>query len=619
MSAHAATLEPLIEELAMFVADPRCKLLHVRVGIELRRAAVDLVLAHEHRSDNPAPFVVFEQGHTAAVPGWLSRAGHARVQHEQRRDGAEPPIPALPPAPRASDERVGFALQLRQLLAAAPPHTEGLVVVLTPAVLEALAQWRDAVGIFVTASELADVRWIVVETERRTLDALAVSLGDAARRVDVFVSQDAAAADYEQLVSGSTTPGPKGVTPPSRKDVAGPADAAGAQRAQLGTLVLSAALAASRSRSVEAIAAQTRARDVCEAAGWFDEAIAMEIVLGGYLVGAGAVRDAESSFLRAIEGARKHARPDKIATAGFGLGAARTIRGERHTALVAYAEAALAAEDSKSTLLAIEGSRLAGQAAADLGMEPQAITFFGRAVRLAEDSSEDVSRTSAAIAARSLAGVCRRRRLFERATELDAQARRFASPDGAPDREVRPEPPEPRIPMVAEAPESTGVLTLEEIARMHWGGVTDAPSPPSEGSRSWTREEILTLQRAVDHSLDDRTSQILSRHELRALHGDSVQELPLAPPADLEPAPLEPAPLEPAPLEPSPPEMAPRVDLEAAAHADEIAAFEQALARMKAFGEGRIVMRRDELELIRKHLVAPQRGANDDDDTKDAD
>ncbi len=617
MSAHAATLEPLIEELAMFVGDPRCKLLHVRVGIGLRRAAVDLVLAHEHRSDNPSPFVVFEQGHTTAVPGWLSRAGHARVQHEQRRDGAEPPIPALLPAPRASDERVGFALQLRQLLAAAPPRTEGLVVVLAPAVLEALAQWRDAVGIYVTAGELADVRWIVVETERRTLDALAVSLGDAARRVDVFVSQDAAAADFEQLVSGSTTPGPKGVTPPSRKDVAGPADAAGAQRAQLGTLVLSAALAASRSRSVEAIAAQTRARDVCESAGWFDEAIAMEIVLGGYLVGAGAVRDAESSFLRAIEGARKHARPDKIATAGFGLGAARTIRGERHTALVAYAEAALAAEDSKSTLLAIEGSRLAGQAAADLGMEPQAITFFGRAVRLAEDSTEDVSRTSAAIAARSLAGVCRRRRLFERASELEAQARRFASPDGAPEREVRPEapePPKPRIPMVAEAPEATGVLTLEEIARMHWGGVADAPSPPSEGSRSWTRDEILSLQRAVDHSLDDRTSQILSRHELRALHGDSVQEVPPTPHVDLEPDPREPA-----PLDPAPPEMAPPVDLEAAAHADEIAAFEQALARMKAFGEGRIVMRRDELELIRKHLGAPQRGANDDDDTKDAD
>ncbi len=299
------------------------------------------------------------------------------------------------------------------------------------------------------------------------------------------------------------------------------------------------------------------------------------------IVGAGAVRDAESSFSRAIEGARKHQRPDKIATAGFGLGAARTIRGERHTALVAYAEAALAAEDSKSTLLAIEGSRLAGQAAADLGMEPQAITFFGRAVRLAEESTEDVSRTSAATAARPLAVVCRRRRMSERASELEEQARRFDSPDRVPTGEVVREAPEPEVAVVPEAPERTSVLTLEEIARMHWGGVSDAPSPPSEGSRSWTRDEIRSLQRAVDHSLDDRISQILSRRELLALHGDSVEEVPPALPMDLEAAPLEAAPLEPAPLEsaplePAPLEPSPLADVEVAAHADEMAAFEQA-------------------------------------------
>jgi len=609
MSAHASTIEPLVEELAMFVGDRGCKLLSVRVGIELRRAAVDLVLAHEHRPDNCSPFVVLEHDHTARAPGWLARADHARAQHEQRREGAEPPIPELPSAPGASDERVGFALQLHQLLAAAPAHTEGLVVVLAPAVLEAPERWREAVEMFVAGRELADVRWIVVEAETRTLDELAVSLAGAARRVDVRVSSDAAIAELEQLSSGSTTPGPKGITPPSRKDVAGPSDAAGEQRAQLGGLVLCAALAASRSRSVEAIAAQRRARDVCESAGWFDEAIAMELVLGGYLVGAGAVRDAESSFLRAIEGARKHERPDKIATAGFGLGAARTIRGERHTALVAYAEAALAAEDSKSTLLAIEGSRLAGQAAADLGMEPQAITFFGRAVRLAEESTEDVSRTSAAIAARSLAVVCRRRRMSELASELEEQARRFASPDRVPTGDVVHEAPEPRVAVVPEAPERTSVLTLEEMARMHWGGVADDPSPPSEGSRSWTHDEIRSLQLAVDHSLDDRTSQILSRRELLALHGDSVQDVPPAVLTEREPESLEPEPLEPAPL----------ADVEVAAHADEMAAFERALARMLAFGEGRIIMRRDELELIRKHLGPGQQGASaDDDDTEDA-
>jgi hypothetical protein len=131
--------------------------------------------------------------------------------------------------------------------------------------------------------------------------------------------------------------------------------------------------------------------------------------------------------------------------------------------------------------------------------------------------------------------------------------------------------------------EGTAILTLEEIARVHWGGVVDDAAPPEDGSRSWTRGEIEMLQGAVDRSLDDDSSAMLAPEELAALRGQSVvHELP-AMIAEVEPE--------------APP------SLEAPPHADEDAALANALAQLMAQGEGRMVMRREDLELIRKKLL----------------
>ena len=76
------------------------------------------------------------------------------------------------------------------------------------------------------------------------------------------------------------------------------------------------------------------------------------------------------------------------------------------------------------------------------------------------------------------------------------------------------------------------MLTLDQIARLHLRGVASDPTPPEQGSRSWTRDEIQSLQHAVDHSLGDDASRILSRDELAALSGRAVvpDDAPVPPP-----------------------------------------------------------------------------------------
>ncbi len=565
----SAELGPLLEALARFVGDRRRRLLQVRTSVAERASVVEIVAAHEHRVDNRSPFVVCEAPHDTGMPGWADRAIHARAVHEHRCEQA-PEIPALPAPPVAPDEVVGFALQLQQLLHAPPPETEGLVVVLAPERIAAPAAWSAVLARVI--DELDGMRWIVVEAETDATRDVVRMLGDAACTVDVRTSDASRLAALERMVSGTSAAGPKGVTPPSRRDVVPPSPEQakrGELRRELGRLVLGASLASARGQGPQAVAEARAARDLALGAGWADEALALETMLAGYLVGAGAVAEAESAFARAITSARDHGKLDKVAAAGFGLGATRTIRAEAHTALVAYAEAAVAAEQSGQPLLALEGARLAGQAALNLRMEPQAIAFFGKAVALAESGGPFVAHSSAPAAAQSLAKICRRRGLHVRAAELDALASRFGaieraaadapaelavSTPGTPEapRDRAAPSPAPETPRNLEAPtplpsplaaafaeavsaapevpaagfEPTGVLTLDEIARMHWGGVIEAERdvPPDEVSRSWTRAEVERLQLAVEHALSDETSAMLSKHELAALRGESVLE-----------------------------------------------------------------------------------------------
>jgi tetratricopeptide (TPR) repeat protein len=385
MGARAQAMERLVMETAGFLRDEACAVLQVLVDPELRRSALELVVAQEFRPTQAAPFVAFDEAHAATRRGWQGRAASARAQHERRRVGLEAEIAALPPAPEARDERIGFGLQLQQLVQASPPNAEGLVVVLAPTQIELGAELVASLDLL--RRELRGVRWIVIEADGDALGPWVATLGPAARRVDLRVPAADGDAELAALVADRPPAAPRGVVPPARSDVrVRVPDVDGVRRREIGKLSLAASLAQSRGRPAEAIEAQRRARDLAAEAGWVSEAITLEIALGSRLVAAGALADAEASFLRAIEAANAGAMHDKATTAGFGLGATRAVRGAKPEALVAYADAAIAADKTGSAPLVIEANRAAGRTAQSIGLSSEAAAFFAKA-QAAEDAA----------------------------------------------------------------------------------------------------------------------------------------------------------------------------------------------------------------------------------------
>jgi hypothetical protein len=498
----------LLSALSSFVRDARCKLLHVIVDAEARASVVDMVMVHEHRPDNPAPFVAFHQAYLAERTGWRSRAAHARRVHRSRRDGAEASVPDLPESPDAHDELAAFAVQLQQVLHATPRGAEGLVVVLAPSHVAAPTKFRDEVDGLIRTPALTAVRWIVVDVGPGAMSPTVVALGARAREVDARAPVGTRDAELDAIVAGRRRARPCGATAPRRGDTPTAAtDPDGERRAEIGRLSLAAALAASRGEAPSAVLAQREARDIAAAAGWTDDAIVLELALGGHLVGAGSPGEAEASFQRAVDSAQSHGRHDLVATAGIGLAAVRMTRSEHASALVAYADAAVAAKRGGSEVLSVEASRLAGEAALMLRMEPQAITFLAQALAIAEASTEAPSRSCGSKAARTLALLCERRGLGGRASELRETARQL-------DDEARP---------VDDASSSNAAPAGAEAESS--GAPVLVPAGPA-GFAALTTDDAASLQRALVDSLDVAGSEltaILGEEELARLRARPVE------------------------------------------------------------------------------------------------
>jgi len=622
------TFEALQDEAGRFALDRERRLLEVVTSPRLRRAVLDLVMAQEHRASNRSPFVLFEQPFATRKPGWLERAEHARQQHEHRREQmqeAGEQLEALPAPPRESDPLTRFALQLSQLLQAHPVDTKGLVVVLAPSSVEAGPAWPDAVRRLLQAKGLQEVRWVVVELDESSLGDVLSSLGSRGKRVDCVPD----ARDEQLLLKGliaslaSDHEGPPGarpgVEPPPRLDRPAPAplDPELGRRRRVASEVLSSMLALAARKPTQAVEHQRRARDLSAAPGPSAEAATMELVLGAQLVAAGQPHLAEQSYARAVETAEAAKLPEQAATGHLALGTTRWVQRNQHGALVAYAEGVVAAERGGATMLAIEGCRLTGQIAMSLGMDAQAIAFWGRAVRLAEGSSESPSLGCASICARNLAELCERRGLHAQAAQMREKAEALAvvsvrppakereeltsapaveevevaaqaeqprwppapppplpappppvevvspppvleEPRPGPEPELEvvrvPEPvsveepvpvsdvtvrwePEPFLPPASDMPSTqrlvlpvarvpvpsppragTDLLTLQDVAALHWGGANVERS--TEIPR-WTDAQQDSLRKATLDVLDETTTSLLDPEEMAALRGEA--------------------------------------------------------------------------------------------------
>lgn len=586
MESLGTPIERLLEAMTGFVRTPATKLLHVEATPSMRKGCVEGVMAFERDPANTAPFYLFEQPHTSANPGWALRAEHARAQHAHRATLMEDHGESLEPLPAAApsgSEGAAFAGALLQLVQGQPAGAHGLVVILAPTSVEGPEQWRAGVQPLVMDAALAAVRFVVLEAAPGPTAPLAEQLRDRGDRVQVEPNGAAHDAEVESMLENLVPAGPPPGASPSTSAPPHPAarpepepTADAKLRGAVAQKLIDSALAMKQGRSAAAVQSTREARDLSAAAGLQRDAVNLELMLGGQLLAAGSPKQSEASFARAVETAGEQGKDAQVATGQFALGASKLTRKDKQGALVCYAEGTVAAERSGQPALAIEGGRLTGTLAAELGMQAQAIAFFTKAVKLAETIGPVAPLTSAGESARALAQMCRKRNLNEQAAKFERQADTFENlvvPDAptalgegpAEDGAVAEAPapaaaagPAPAfLPVgVAQAPadarmfgappseeeESTGMLSVDDVARMR-AGVEAAEGESLESGQhthppaALDEASLEKLRAATFDVLDEDSSSMLSREELAALTGERPFEVPPQPDASPPPAP----------------------------------------------------------------------------------
>lgn len=609
MEAYAEPIERLFAAMNGFIVSPSVRMLHVTTTSELRKAALKAVMACEMRHNNLAPFVSFEHEHDEVNPGWTERSEHARTQHQRRttliESAGAPAQPELPERPDSAEPLASFATQLGQLLHARPPGSEGLVVVLAPTSLTAQELWVSSLEPLLADANMAEIRLIVLETDPAPTRALAEKLGPAATCVDA--TQDAAQEreNTDRLLDTLCAGTPlKGATPAMAPPPhpGSPTEQAITPESKLRGLVSRKVFDGVKGMrdgdGAGAVRSFREARDLCEGSGLKRDAVTLEMIIGTTIMSVGTPRQAEESFGRAVQSAKKNKRHEQEAMGQFAIGASKVIRKDRHAALVNYAEGTVAAEKSGQSALAIEGGRTTGQLASDLGMEAQAIAFWTKSVKLAEAAGPEAPLTSAGECARRLAQLCRKRGLDTQAANFEAKSETLehlvvpetptpiaedpgeqvkieqpaveepvaAKADPATSQELPKSPapppatsPTPRptpieeLPTPAFAPppaqhaavifgppptdeaEGTGMLTLEDIAAIHWGVEQASASgheelqvaPPTddievdEPSMIFEPVQLDALRIATNEVLDEEATGMLTAAELAGLRGET--------------------------------------------------------------------------------------------------
>jgi tetratricopeptide (TPR) repeat protein len=533
MQAYSQPLIKLQVEATRFLRDRSLRLLHVVADVVLHDAVVELLAAQELRADNRSPFVILQEPHKQSDPGWDRRALTIRRQHEHRRAEMAEHGEALAelPEPPASKGLVGLAEQLGQLLVARPDDTEGLVVLLAPAYVEAPDTWQQSLGVLLSLAGLAAVRFMIVDRERSTLSALVARHEGRALTTRCRVEGEspkavlAGALDEELLrFGGPLGARPKGVVPPRRVNdlPEAPPDPSAVLQLAVSRNVLLASVAVDEGRMPDAIAHQRQARDASMQAGRIEQGVMMELVLGGYLLAAGASAQAQESYRRAATVAEDAELPDKAAMARLALGSSQLIRHDRTSALVQYAQASTIAERAGHDALALHACRLTGDVAHELHMDAQAIAFWAKAIEIAERDPPTAPLSSAWLAALNLALLCRERGQREQAEVFLAKANALRRLD--PERlqlaaEPPPAEPPPRDP--SSSIEATEQLTWADLAALHGEPTTTNEDPTgTELVHHWSPVEQDTLRTTTTAIIGRETTALLSRDEMRALRGE---------------------------------------------------------------------------------------------------
>jgi hypothetical protein len=451
-------LRRLQEEGAWFARAKETRVLWVQADGACRRAALACVEKLEYHADNTSPFIVLDAPWAGADGGGLGRVSSFVERFAAKRMalakagvdigdfGATDPV----------DGRLHtFGAALQQASAALRPPLGGLVIVLAPPRVEGPEAFVADVRALIESTALAAVRWIVLETDSEHLAGLVSELGVArALRVDARVAPEDQRRDLAALAGPPPAPGaplvaphpwgawssggamPAAAAPRRVDDPPAPSDAqleaaglsplylrGGAQRIK--SLVVGASLALGEGRFDAAIELSARAAALFGDMNMPADQVTALLILGGHELAASRPEAARLSYESAARLAESKALPEAQAQAELALGMLDALE-ERPSAVGHYEAAGALSEQARSTPLAIECWRMAGQAAERLGSFEQASKDHQHALDLAEGLPPEAARaTSAAEVARLLARLVEQQGDTVRATELVRRAFRL--------------------------------------------------------------------------------------------------------------------------------------------------------------------------------------------------
>lgn len=458
MEAIAIPIRRLHEEASWFARAGEIKLLHVTADAALRSAAIKVLMGQELHADNRALYFRFDDEMTGPARGWPERAARLREQFAAKAESLEPAgihLGALrdvssSPGAAARAPTAELAAQLFEARRALVAPLTQLVVVLAPTRVEDPQLFAAELSSMIGARELADVRWIVVETDGDAIGPVARELGGGALScacvVDGDAQGDALAAQGAAAVSDPVTvqspasnwraPGAApDIEPPPHVGAPPPASDEALRAAGLSPvfvrgggqllkrLVLGAALALRNKRHGDAVTLQARAAALCAEMQMPAEQVLNLHVLAGYLIAGQEGARAREVYTQAGALARTHGLKDLEAHTELALGMLDAVDGAPAKAATHYAAAGRLAEDAEIDVLAIEAWRMAGQLALEGRIETSAVECWKRALDLADELEPKLAQsTSAAEIARALAAVYRKRGMAAPARALEERS-----------------------------------------------------------------------------------------------------------------------------------------------------------------------------------------------------
>lgn len=338
-------LERLADEVRAFVQRPELRALHVAADAHLSAGALRVLLAAEHLADNRGPWLAAEAD-THRDDAWVRSEAELVREHEARcRAGA-------PLSPLAAEVAgvVGpgrCAARIRQCAASVGEPARGLVVMFVCRGTSVAEPWLQRLTEMLLDPALGNVKLVVLTAlcpaalawSARLPPSLCVAhrceLDPAAVTAELAAEVEAddrgggtwpSAATPPPLMGGGAA-GPAGASSPAGasgpagpSSPAGPSGPAGAAspavasrptapprtpafQDQLRRCIKGALLGLRREDGPEAVRQQSQARDLCHEAGRFEDAVRMELVLGGYLMRLHQPERAQESFARAAKAA----------------------------------------------------------------------------------------------------------------------------------------------------------------------------------------------------------------------------------------------------------------------------------------------------------------------------